>query len=162
MRIRRIFAGSIVALLLSVSPLAAACDLACAFARADSECHSQAAPGQSPAHAGAKTDGMAMAGMTMPKMPGAEDPQTESVAAHANGGHPSMGEMGACEKQPCNHGFAISARTRRSFDPRVPSIVANTKFPAADLAAVPLHDARDNLANDHPSDASPFQLSLRI
>jgi hypothetical protein len=107
-------------------------------------------------------DGMAMAGMTMPEMPGAEDPQTESVAAHANGGHPSMGEMGACEKQPCNNGFAISARTRRSLDPRLSSIVATTKFPAADLVAAPFHDARDDVARDRPRGASPLQLSLRI
>ena len=43
MMIRRIFAGSIVALLLSVSSLAAACDLSCAFASMNSDCHSQQA-----------------------------------------------------------------------------------------------------------------------
>ena len=162
MRIRCIFAGSIVALLLSVTPLAAACELSCAFARADSDCHSQAAPNQSAASNGAKMDGMAMPGMTMRDMAVGQDPQTDSAGVHADRNHPSIGEMGACEKQPCNNGPAISARTSRSVDPHAPLVAAVAVSPAIDLAAFPFHDARDDVAHVHPRDAGPLLLSLRI
>ena len=162
MMIRRIFAGSIVALLLSVSSLAAACDVSCAFASMNSDCHSEQTESRESAPGGMKMDGMAMAGMTMPEMAGGEDQQTVSAATRANIGHASIGEMGPCEKQTCDNSSAVSAKTSRSGDSHFHSILAVTETPRADIAPLFFHDARDDVASHCPSDGSPLQLSLRI
>ena len=75
MMIRRIFTGSIVVLLLSASSFAAACDVSCAFAAMNSDCHSEQTKSQDMAPGGMKMDGMAMAGMTMPGMANGENQQ---------------------------------------------------------------------------------------
>ena len=162
MMIRRIFAGSIVALLLSVSSLAAACDVSCAFASMSSDCHSEQTKSQDSAPDGMKMDGMAMAGMTMPEMASGEDRQTVSAISRAKASHPSIGEMGPCEKQACNDSSVVSAKTGRSVDSHFHSILAVTDAPRDDGALKLFHDARDDVATHHVRDGSPLQLSLRI
>src|SRR5579864_3745334 len=110
MRIRRIFAGSIVALLLSVSPLAAACDISCAFPSISADCHSQRTESQASASGGMKMDGMAMAEMPMPEMANGQGQQPEPAATGPNASHALIGEMGPCERQSCDNGFSVSAR----------------------------------------------------
>src|SRR5271169_1386433 len=111
MMIRRIFAGSIAALLLSVTSLAAACDVSCAFASMRSDCHAKQTESQDSAP-GAKTmDGMAMAGMTMPEMANGEDQHAAPAISQSKASHPSVGEMGPCERQACDNGSAIFAKT---------------------------------------------------
>jgi hypothetical protein len=160
--IRRIFAGSVVALLVSVSALAAACDLSCAFASMNSDCPSQQTATQDSASDDVQMDGMAMTGMTMPGMAGGEDRQMDSAVTRANAGHPSICEMGPCEKQACDSGDAVSTGTNRFVNASFHFIVAITEPPAADHAPPIFHGARDDVASDHPGDASPLQLSLRI
>jgi hypothetical protein len=162
MPIRRIFAGSIVALLLSVASLTAACDLSCAFASMNSDCHSAQTEPQDSAVGGMKMDGMEMAGMTMPETAGGEGQQAVTAAARANIAHPSIGEMGPCEKQNCDNGSAVSAKTTRSVDSHSYSLLAVAGTPRADEALTILHDARDDVASFPILDASPLQLSLRI
>src|SRR6266851_5362222 len=91
MMIKRIFVGSIVALLLSVSSLAAACDVSCAFASRNSDCHLDQSESQDSTPGGMKMDGMAMDGMTMPEMASGEGQQTNIAATRANIAHPSIG-----------------------------------------------------------------------
>ena len=164
MMIRRIFAGSIVALLLSVSSLAAACDLSCAFASMSSDCHSAQTESQDSAVGGMKMDGMAMAGMTMPGMASRRRP-TSGFCGRAlqTASHPSIGEMGPCERQTCDNGSAVSAKTTRSVDSHFHSLLAVTETPRADGA---LHDyfmTREmTLHRFHVRDGSPLHLSLRI
>ena len=162
MLVRRIFAGSIVALLLSVASLAAACDLSCAFASMSTDCHSAQTSSQDSAVGGVKMDGMAMAGMTMPGMAGGEGQQAVSAAAPANVAHPSIGEMGPCEKQNCDNGSAVSAKTTRSIDTLSHSHLAVTEARLAVDALTIFHDARDDIASFHVRDGSPLHLSLRI
>jgi hypothetical protein len=162
MIVRRIFAGSIVALLLSVSSLAAACDLSCAFASMSSDCHSEQAAAQDSAPGGMAMNGMSMAGMTMPGMAGGGGQPANSVAARANTSHPSIGEMGPCEKQNCDNGSAVSAKTTRSVDSHSHSLLAVAGTPRADGALPFFHDARDDIAHYRTLDASPLHLSLRI
>ncbi len=162
MTIRRIFAGSIVALLLSVSSFTAACDLSCAFASMNSDCHSAQTESQDSAVGGMKMDGMEMAGMTMPETAGGEGQQAVSAAALPNVAHPSIGEMGPCEKQNCDNGSAVSAKTTRSVDSHSHSLLAVAETPRADDALTIFHDARDDVASFPIRDASPLQLSLRI
>jgi hypothetical protein len=162
MMIRRIFAGSIIALLLSVTSLAAACDVSCAFASMSSDCHAKRIESQDSAPGDMKMDGMAMGGMTMPAIASSGDQPAVSTPAHPKASHPSIGEMGPCERQACDNGSAIFAKTTRSGDLHLHSILAGTETPRAEGALKLFHDARDNIAHYRPSDGSPLQLSLRI
>lgn len=160
--IRRTFAGSIVALLLSMSPLAAACDLSCAFASMNSDCHFQQGESQDSASDGMKMDGMAMAGMTMPEMAQSENEPAVSATSRTKVIHPSIGEMGPCEKQSCDTSSSVSARTSRSIDLHLYSVQAVTETFRDGDALMLFRGARDDIAPDRASDGSPFQLSLRI
>jgi hypothetical protein len=157
MMIKRIFAGSIVTVLLSVSPLAAACDLSCAFASMNSDCHSEQTERQ-----GSASGDMKMDGMTMPGMAHSEDPRADSAISQANAAHPSIGEMGPCEKQACDNNSAISAKTNRSFDSHFDSIQALTESLRDGDALTLFHGARDDIARYRPGDAGPLHLTLRI
>src|SRR4029077_10140767 len=162
MMIRRIFASSIVALLLSVSSLAAACDLSCAFASMISDCHAEQTESQDSAPNGMKMDGMVMAGMTMPVMANGEDHQAASEISLAKTNHLSISEMGRCEKQACNDSSVVSAKATRAGISHFHSILAATKTTRANSALKLFHDARDDVATHHVRDGSPLQLSLRI
>jgi len=162
MMIRRIFAGFIVALLLLVSSFTAACDLSCAFASMNSDCHSVQTESQDSAVGGMKMDGMEMAGMTMPETAGGEGPQAVTAAALPSDAHPSIGDMGPCEKQNCDNGSAVSAKTTRSVDSHSHSLLAVAGTPRADDALTIFHGARDDVASFPVRDASPLHLSLRI
>jgi hypothetical protein len=157
MIIRRIFAGSIVALLLTVSPLAAACDLSCAFARADSDCHSQKVEAQDPA-----SGGMTMDGMAMPEMAQNKDQLAMSTISRANANHPSIGDMVPCEKQSCNSNTAVSAKTSRSVDSQFHTILAATETLGSREILKLLHGARDDVATYYIRDGSSLHLTLRI
>jgi hypothetical protein len=160
--IRRIFAGSIAALLLSVTSLAAACDVSCAFASMSSDCHAQQTESQDSAPGGMTMDGMSMAGMTMPGMAKAEDQQTAPAISRSEASHASIGEMGPCERQDCDNGSAIFAKTARSGDSQFHSLLAATEIPRADGLLTLFHGARTDIAHYRPSDGSPLPLSLRI
>ena len=162
MMIRRTFAGSIVALLLSVSPLAAACDLSCAFAAMKSDCHSQQTESQDLTSGGMKMDGMAMAGMTMPETAQSEDQPAVSAVSQTKAIHPSIGEMGPCERQACDSSSAVSAKSSRSADSHLYSIPAVTDTSRASNALSLFHGARDSIATFHVRDGSPLHLSLRV
>jgi hypothetical protein len=162
MNMRRLFAGSIVALLLSVSPLAAACDISCAFASINSDCHLQKTESQDSASAAMKMDGMAMDGMTMPETAQSESQQASSTISRAIANHPSIGEMGPCEKKSCDSDSADSAKANRSYAPRRDFVPAIIEIHLADSAPSIFHDARDDIATHHVRDGSPLHTSLRI
>jgi hypothetical protein len=162
MMIRRIFAGSLVALLLSVSSLSAACDLSCAFAAMSSDCHVEQTAAQDSPSAGMSMNGMSMAGMTMPEMASNEDQQTFSAISQTRAGHASIGEMGPCERQACDNGATVTVKASRSVAPQLLSILAVSETPRAVIAHPHFHDARDDVARYRPLDGSPYLLSLRI
>ena len=160
--IRRIFAGSIVALLLSVSSLAAACDVSCAFASMNSDCHSQQTESQASEPGSMKMDGMAMAGMAMPEMGSGNIQQTEFAATHADPGHPSIGEMGPCEKQACDSSVSITAKTSCSVDAHFHFSVAVADTPNVDGTPPLFHDVHENVSSDIPRHPGSLPVSLRI
>jgi hypothetical protein len=162
MMIRRIFAGSIAALLLSVTSLAAACDVSCAFASMSSDCHAKQTESQNLAPGGTAMDGMAMAGMMMPEMAKSEDQQAVPGISRLKASHSSIGEMGPCERQSCDNGSAIFAKTSQSGDSQFHSILAITEIARADSALTLFRDARDDIEYHYSCDGSPLHLSLRI
>ena len=162
MMLRRIFSGSFAALLLAVSPLAAACDLSCAFALMNSDCHSQKTEIQNPVMGGMKMDGMAMDGMTMPEMSPSEAQQEVSAIPRTNARHPSIGDMGPCERQACDNNSAVSARTSRLIDPHFHSILAFVESPRAGGAQTLLRGAHEDIAIYYFLEERPLFVSLRI
>jgi|HubBroStandDraft_4_1064222.scaffolds.fasta_scaffold132415_2 hypothetical protein len=162
MLIRRIFAGAIVVLLLSVSTLAAACDLSCAFAAMSSDCHAERTAAQDSGPDGMNMNGMSMAGMTMPEIGNSPDQQTVSAVSRTTAGHPSIGEMGPCERQACDNDSTVSVKASRSVAPQLHSILAAAETPRAVIAPSYFHDARDDISHYRPLDGSSFLLSLRI
>jgi hypothetical protein len=162
MMIRRIFAGSIAALLLSVTSLAAACDVSCAFAAMSSDCHAKQTESQDLTSGGMTMDGMAMAGMTMPEMANGEDQQVAPAISRSNASHASIGEMGPCERQACDNGSAIFAKTTRSGDSQFHSILAVAETPRANGVLTLFRDARYDIATYQVRAGNPFHLSLRI
>jgi hypothetical protein len=162
MMTKRIFALSIVAILLSVSSLAAACDLSCTFASIKSDCHSQKNESRDSMSGGMNMDGMAMAGMTMPEMAGGEVPLTLSPISRTRASHPSIGEMGPCERQTCGNSSADSTKTSRSADSHLNSVSTITETLHTNFASPIIHDARDDVGTYPVRDGSLVHLSLRI
>ena len=162
MTTRRICAGVIAVLMFSVSSMAAACDLSCTFARSQSDCHAQGANHPSSADASLRMDGMAMDGMAMPEMAGGEGQIAVSARAERMPGHPSITEMGPCERQSCDTASAVSARSVRTAAVDFHLILALVEAPLAARASPVFHDARDDLATTLPRDGSPLLVSLRI
>ena len=99
-----------------------------------------------------------MAGMTMPEMANGEDQQAVSAISRLKASHPSIGEMGPCEKQACDNGSAVFAKTTRSGDSHFHSILAIAETPRADGALTLLRDARDDIATYQVRDGSPLHL----
>jgi hypothetical protein len=163
MILRRIFSGLILALLLSASSLGAACDLSCAFASMNSDCHSARADGESSKSGGMNMAGMDMAaGMTMPQMGGSQDQQGIPAISETSPLHASIGEMGPCEKQACDGSSAIFARMNGSSDSQFHLIPAVARTPRVVHARTLFRGARDNVANDPLREETPLRLSLRI
>jgi hypothetical protein len=162
MVIQRIFAASIAALLLSVSPLAAACDLSCAFAAMNSDCHIQKGETQDSATGGMRMDGMSMDGMTMSEMSHRQDQQEDFASSGAMANHPSISGMGPCEKRSCDSATGVSAKANRPFAPQLDPVFAAHENPRADGASPIFHDAWVDIAVHPFGYESPLHLSLRI
>jgi hypothetical protein len=159
---RRIFAGWIVALLLSTSALAAACDVSCAFAGMNSDCHAKLDKTQAGTPGGMKMDGMAMAGMNMPDSAGRANQQSTSGRVESKPSHPQIGEMGPCERQSCGGDPAISARSACSGNRQLRVVLACPETPRTNVRFFPFHDARDTLLTAPIIDASHLLSTLRI
>ncbi len=162
MTTRRMFACSIVALLVVTSALSLACGLSCSFASMNSDCHSLQAETRDSADGGMQMGGIAMAGMTMPEMAVGEKHQTASTFTPANAGHPLIGETGMCGMHSCDNATAVSSRANHSVDSALHSLVAKFVSSTGLIPPQLFRDARDDIPHDPPGDASPFSLSLRI
>ena len=159
-KIRKIFAGSLVALLLCVSSLAAACDLSCGFAQFRSDCHSpqMVADGSSPSD-------MTMAGMTMPEGAGGSygiDQQVTIPAPRPMPAHAVLADMGACERQSCDQGQALTSRANHSVAAQFETISTVARFSRIDSLRASFHGARGDIAPLSPVVHSPLSVTLRL
>jgi hypothetical protein len=161
MMIRRIFAGSIVALLLSVFSIGAACDLSCAFSSMNLDCHSRQAI-QGSSSSGMNMSGMNMAGMDMQETADGGEQPSVSAIAEGKGSHPSIGEMGLCERKACNNGTAVSAKTNRLVSSNFHSVPAFLGTPRTDGSSPHFRNARDDVDSSLLRGASPLHQTLRI
>lgn len=159
MTIRRIFASSIAALLLLVTPLAVACDLSCAFSFTDSDCH---AAQVNSASSGTNVNGMSMPGMDMPEAPAQMGQPADSSFAGAHAAHASIGDMGPCERQACASRSAVSVRNSRSGDSRFQVLLATTGTHGAEAAPALFRVARDEITSRTSGHRSALRLNLRI
>jgi hypothetical protein len=158
-KMKRIFGGSLTALLLCVSSWAAACDLSCGFAQFQSDCHSprMAVKESMPAE-------MTMPGMAMPEMAGASstNQQMFSHSSQAIPAHAAFVDMGACERQSCDQVQTLAAKGNHPTAAPLDTIRAVAGFSRIHSAKTAFHDARDDLAPLSPAIHSPLSVSLRI
>ena len=159
LKIRRIFVGTLAAIVLCVSSMAAACDLSCGFSVFRSDCHS-------PRSATTQSDSldMTMAGMTMPE-PAADRPAKQPMVSSAPQrvpAHAALVEMGACGRQSCDPAQVLSSGTNHwsalQFEKNLPSAAVSSP----DLPYIVFRDARDDIP---PPDRAVYLLldvSLRI
>src|ERR1700674_4609123 len=128
--IRRIFAGSIVAILLSASSMAAACDLSCGFASMKSDCHARQAEPQDSSSGDMNMSGMSMAGMTMPEMSSHDsiDQQMVSAPSRTMPVHAAVVDMGACERQSCDQAPVLAVKANHPAAAKSDAVCALTGF----------------------------------
>jgi hypothetical protein len=158
-KIRCIFAGTLAALLLCVSSMAAACDLSCGFALFRSDCHSpQIAADQS------QRPEMAMAGTAMPEMAG--DSSTNrpivSSAPQSMPGHAVLADMGACARQSCDQAQALASKANRSTAAQFETVSTTTEFSLTESFRIAFQEAGGDIAPHLPGVQTPLDVSLRI
>gem|GEM_PF-3255002 len=159
MKIRRIFAGTLAALLLCVSSLAAACDLSCGFALFRSDCHSpQMTADESQRHE------MAMAGMAMPETAGDSSTNQPMVssAPQAMPGHAVLTDMGACMRQSCDQAQALASKANHSTAGQFETVSTIAGFFQTENLRAAIHEARGGIAPLTPIVHSPLDVSLRL
>jgi hypothetical protein len=158
MAIRRIFAGTLAALLLCVPAIATACDLSCGFSQLASDCHSAQITG----HDSASPD-VAMGGMSMPNMDDDRSPDRQEVssAQQAMPIHGVLVDMGECTRHSCDQAQWIVSNTNQCA-PRFRVISRTPEFPSMESLRIAFHDARDDIATlSSPADGA-LHTNLRI
>jgi hypothetical protein len=158
-KIKRIFGGTVAALLMCVSSLSAACDLSCGFSLFRSDCHSpqMAASESSPPD-------MTMAGMTMPESAG-DSPANQQVVSSAPQrmpAHAVLVEMGACTRQSCDRAQVLASRSNHSMATQFGIISTVAGFSDLDRPQIVFHNARDDISPLNPVVHRPLDVSLRI
>jgi hypothetical protein len=156
---RRVFAGTLAALLLSVSSLAAACDLSCGFALFRSDCHSlQVAADQS------QRSEMAMAGMAAPEMAGDSSTNQPMVssAPQPMPGHAVLADMGACARQSCDQAQALASKANRSTAAQLETVSTTKELSLTESFRNAFHEARGDIAPHLSGVQTPLDVSLRI
>lgn len=161
MSAKRAIAVSIVAVLLAVTSMAAACDLSCAFGVAEADCHARGRSALDAVASAMDMSGMDMAGMAIPTTDGA-NPSSAPDVSRAIAAHPSIGDMGPCERQSCDRNSFVATRATRFSGARVFSILPVAYGAAGSATAQAFHGARDDVAPPTPSQVRPLTLVRRI
>jgi hypothetical protein len=158
--LKRMIAGSIVVLMLAVSAVAAACDLACGFAEAQADCHSARITTGNSSDAYVEMSGMS--GMTMPDELNAGRAAISS-ALDMEMHHARIGQMGPCERQFCNdEGAAYISRSVRRDAPALRIGLAVECLPRMGPIYAGFYDARDGIARFRSGDRVPLRILLRV
>jgi hypothetical protein len=156
---RRVFASTLVALLLCVSSLAAACDLSCGFALFRSDCHSLQIAADETQRAG-----MTMAGMAMPEMAGqsSTNQRLASSAPQAMPIHAVLADMGACERQSCDQTQVLASKANHTTAAQFETVSAAAGFFHVGSLQAALHEARDGIVPLSPVVHGSLDVRLRL
>ena len=157
-KIRRILAGILVALVLCVSSVAAACDLSCGFAAFQPDCHSSMAAADS-----ASAD-MTMAGMTMTQaaVGGPVNAPAALSAPQSMPAHAALVEMGACARQSCDQAPVLAARSNHSTATQFEKTMPLAADCLAGPRSISFHVARDDVSAPDRALRPLLDVSLRI
>lgn len=161
MNTKKAIAASIIALLLAVTSVGAACDVSCAFGLASADCHSGDAPAVSSISAAMDMGGMDMPGMAMP---GTNQDQIKAPNAkilRTSAPHPSIGDMGPCERQSCDKASLVFVKGQRSELRSAPLVALRAAITITGISRQVFRDARDDVAPSSLT-ANPLTLTLRI
>ena len=159
MNFRRILTVSLVALLLFVSSLAAACDLSCGFALFGSDCHSPEM-----ASTDSAASDMTMAGMRMAERADENSPDRQIGFSPRQGmpAHAVLAEMGACERQSCDQAQALASKAGHSTAAHFDSISTDAESPSMESLQAAIHESFDDTPLFSPFVNSSLDVSLRI
>jgi hypothetical protein len=160
-RMKHVFAFSLIMLMLSVSSLAAACDLSCGFASSWADCHTAWKEAQDSTPDAASMGVMGMPGMVMASTVSA-DQETVSNAPQGLLEHAGLVDMSTCERQSCDQAQASAAQANRLTASHYDSILTIAGFPRVDNSQTSFRHARDDVASNRAHIRGPFGVSLRI
>ena len=154
MKSRRIFAGTLAALLLCVSSFAAACDLSCGFALFRSDCHS---PEMAATDSGASD-------MTMAERADENSTEQQIVSSpdQAMPAHAVLADMGACERQSCDQAQALASKADHSTAAQFDTISTHAESLSMESLQTALYETRDDIPLFSPFVDSLLDVSLRI
>jgi hypothetical protein len=157
-------AGSIIVPILFVSSMAAACDIACGFAKAQADCHSARMNIRDSAAASMPMSDDGMAGMAMPPEPGATLAGQETISAtlQMETHHARIGQMGPCERQSCNEYAAYISKSTRHDAPRFRAALTVVSLSRMAQLQTSFYDPRDGIPTFSPGDRVPLRTTLRI
>jgi hypothetical protein len=153
------FAVSLVALLLFVSSLAAACDLSCGFALFRSDCH---LPGMAAKDSGASDTTMAGMKMTERASENSTDQQMGSSPQQPMSAHAVVADMGVCERQSCDQTQALASKADYFAAAQFDTISRDAEFHSLESLLAAFHESGDDIPLFSPFVDSPLDLSLRI
>ena len=158
-KFRRIFAGSLVMLLMYVSSLAAACDLSCGFSLFRSDCHSPEI-----ASADSGPSDITMVAMTMPEMAGenSTERQISSSPKQAMPPHAALADLGACERQSCDQAQALPSKADHSTAAQFDTISTVAESSCMESLRIACPESRDGSPPFSAFVYSPLDVSLRI
>jgi hypothetical protein len=92
----------------------------------------------------------------------AEVQPSTSGMSHAKSAHPSIGDMGPCERQSCDKGSFVFVKAGGSAVQRVEAALPPTQFSLGDAGLQIFRGARDDVAPFASFHASSLNLILRI
>jgi hypothetical protein len=162
MNTKKAVAGSIIALLLVVTSVAAACDVSCAFGLASADCHSGDAPSGSSMSAAMDMGGMDMSEMVMPGVNQGQIKAPNAGISRTSAPHPSIGDMGPCERQSCDKASFVFVKGQRSESCSAPSISLRAAITITGISWQVFRDARDDVVPFSSFTANAPTLTLRI
>ena len=161
---KRMFAGSIIVLLLSVSSFAMACDVSCGLSQLQSDCHSARLASQNSFSTDTKMDGMEMDGMAMPATSNDRSADLQIVLAPfpSDAHHAFVGEMGPCERQSCDQDASDISKSTRIITPQFHTLLTIVHFPQVDGLQTIFYNPREDIAVFDPNHRFPLSISLRV
>jgi hypothetical protein len=160
-RMKRIFAFSLTALMLSVSSLTAACDLSCGFASSWADCHTTWTEALDSAPDAASMDGMAMPGMVMVEAV-STDQEAVSYTTQGIPDHVGLVDMSMCERQSCDQAQASAAQANRLTASHFDSIFTMAGYLRVVNYPTNFRNARDDVAAYRAWIHDSLGVSLRI
>jgi hypothetical protein len=162
-KMKRIFAASVIAAMLPASGLAMACEISCAFASSGPDCLTQQSQVQGAMTVGTRMGSVFRVGISMPRTHKANSATRETITnrLEETPARATLADISIPERQTCDQpeALAVLENCPTAF-PLGAMLVAG--FPHNGNLQTALNDGCDDIAHDFPEIHSPPNISLRI